>query len=262
MNFHKSPFDEGTTTKLELFAAYAKEWLPVFLSGKNRGAVVTVADFFAGPGRDLQGREGSPLLLLRRIREYTKLIRQNDVRVRLELNEGAKRKSEALTRVMEEQKIPPSLCRWHVHNLSFEVAFDALYPGLNAGPNLILLDQQGMKFISDSVFQKIIALEKTDFLFFIASSFIRRFWDHEYFKKHLPIPGAKITGGAFSEIHRAVTDYYRGLVPPDKQLFLPPFSIKKGKNIYGVIFGSANTPPESKVPESRHTNPIETRWQR
>ncbi len=100
VNFHKSPFDEGTPTKLELFAAYAKAWLPVFLSPKNRGAVVTIADFFAGPGKDTEGREGSPLLLLRRIREYTKLIRQNDVRVRLELNEGAKRKSETLTRVI------------------------------------------------------------------------------------------------------------------------------------------------------------------
>ena len=38
-----------------------------------------------------------------------------------------------------------------------------------------------------------------------------------------------------------MTDYYRGLVPRDKRLFLAPFSIKKGRNIYGLVFGSAHT---------------------
>ena len=31
MDLHRQPFDEGTITKLEIFEAYTKEWLPVFV---------------------------------------------------------------------------------------------------------------------------------------------------------------------------------------------------------------------------------------
>jgi len=34
-DFHDKPFDEGTLTKLQIFELYAREWLPVFLSGKD-----------------------------------------------------------------------------------------------------------------------------------------------------------------------------------------------------------------------------------
>ena len=241
VNFHRTPFDQGTVTKLALFTTYAKEWMPVFTSPQYQGATVTIVDFFAGPGRDVDGREGSPLLLLRIIREYGEQIRRNHIRVRLELSEKAKRKAATLRAVMKEQDVPGDLCTCTIHNLPFEYAFDELYPRLGAGPNLLLLDQQGIKFIPDAVFQRVISLDKTDFMFFIASSFIRRFWDHEYFKQHLAIPGNKVTGSAFTEIHRVVTDYYRGLIPHDKRVFLAPFSIRKGRNIYGLVFGSAHT---------------------
>src|SRR5207302_10936455 len=41
-------------------------------------------------------------------------------------------------------------------------------------------------------------------------------------------------------VHRAALGYYRSLLPPEKSYYLAPFSIKKGGNIYGVIFGSAH----------------------
>lgn len=240
-NFHKSPFDEGTITKLALFSAYAKEWLPVFVSPKYAGSTVTIVDFFAGPGRDVEGKEGTPLLLLRTIREYTEHIKRYRIHVRLLLNEGVKWKAKILKTAMEEQNVADELCEWDVSDLSFDDVFTSLYPQLSIGPNLLLLDQQGMKFISDDVFQKLLALNKTDFVFFIASSFIRRFWDHPHFKRHLPIPTENILGQEFSDIHRIITDYYRSLIPSDKQFYLAPFSIRKGSNIYGLIFGSAHT---------------------
>ena len=50
-----------------------------------------------------------------------------------------------------------------------------------------------MKFISDDVFSRILLLSKTDFMFFIASSSLRRFADHPYFRKHLAIPKGNIS---------------------------------------------------------------------
>lgn len=44
----------------------------------------------------------------------------------------------------------------------------------------------------------------------------------------------------YHQIHRAVLDYYRALLANPDDYFLAPFSIKKGSNIYGLIFGSAH----------------------
>jgi hypothetical protein len=41
-------------------------------------------------------------------------------------------------------------------------------------------------------------------------------------------------------VHRAALEYYRSLLPNPLTYYLAPFSIKKGANIYGVIFGSAH----------------------
>jgi hypothetical protein len=140
---------------------------------------------------------------------------------------------------MESEDIPTSLCEYEVTNLDFDHAFEALYPKLQGGPNLLILDQQGMKAISDEVFKRILALSRTDFLFFIASSSIRRFEEHPYFQKHLKIPKGAISGSTFNDTHRAVTSYYRELAAKTgAQFFLGNFSIKKGSNVYGLIFGS------------------------
>jgi three-Cys-motif partner protein len=237
-NFHSTPFDEGTLAKLNLFGDYIREWLPVWLSSAKQVGPITIADFFAGPGRDLTGRPGSPLVALAHLRSMEGMIRARRSVVRLELNEIRKAKAATLREVMEAETIPPSLCSWEVHNRAFSEAFDALYPRLEAGPNLLIMDQEGMKAISDEVFMRIVGLRRTDFLFFIASSSIRRFVDHPHFRKHLAIPVGSISTAAFNNTHGAVTDYYRGLAASADSIYLGTFSLKKGSNLYGVIFGS------------------------
>ncbi|MHC4705524.1 MAG: three-Cys-motif partner protein TcmP [Planctomycetota bacterium] len=237
-DFHQKAFDEGTVTKLGLFERYAEAWLPVFLARSSRTKVVTIVDFFAGPGQDVNGTPGSPLILLKQIRKYTTPINECDMLVRLELNEATKNKAKNLQTLMAAQSVPPELCSWRVHNLDFERAFERLYPTLQDGPNLIFLDQQGMKFMSDELFLCMTEVPKTDFIFFIASSFVRRFAEHPHFKKHLAIPKGTITARSFNDTHRAVTDYYRGLLSPENEYFIGKFSIKKGSNLYGLIFGS------------------------
>lgn len=83
-------------------------------------------------------------------------------------------------------------------------------------------------------------LPRTDFIFFIASSFIRRFADHPHFRKHLSIPKGTISASRFNDTQRTVTDYYRSLLPADSEYFLGKFSIKKASNLYGLIFGSSH----------------------
>lgn len=184
--------------------------------------------------------EGSPLLILREIRKYTELIRSSGAQVHLYLNEAAARKARTLKNVMEAQQVPADLCTWEVTTQDFDRAFNSLHPQLSESSNLIFLDQQGMKFISDSTFLRLTELPSTDFMFFIASSSIRRFADHPHFYKHLSIPKGAISTRAFSDTHRVVTEHYRSLLGDEPACHLAPFSMKKGSNIYGVIFGSSS----------------------
>jgi three-Cys-motif partner protein len=238
MNFHSKPFDEATQVKLSLYADYVREWLPVFLQRRN--ARITIVDLFAGPGRDTCGKEGSPLLVLKELRDYAGMIDQSCADVRLEFNEAAAAKAQSLSELMASQKIPESLCSWTVRSLPFDVAFDAVYPSLSDRHNLLFLDQQGMRFISDATFQRLTSLPSTDFMFFIASSSVRRFVDHPSFIRHLPIEKGAVSTRRFSDTHRAIADHYRGLLCDGSRFHLAQFSMKKGSNIYGLIFGSAN----------------------
>ena len=68
-DFHNKPFDDETILKLEIFKGYIREWLPVFLSRKSFSTVY-IFDFFAGPGKDLHGQEGSPLIILDEVKKY------------------------------------------------------------------------------------------------------------------------------------------------------------------------------------------------
>ncbi len=68
-NIHERAFDEGTITKLELFDSYLKSWLPVFIHSKPEKDII-ICDFFAGPGRDIVGVDGSPIRFLKTIYGY------------------------------------------------------------------------------------------------------------------------------------------------------------------------------------------------
>jgi hypothetical protein len=107
--------------------------------------------------------------------------------------------------------------------------------------NFLFLDQNGIKQITEDVFGKLISLKQTDFLFFISSSYIKRFGDVEEFQRYLKITKQDLDGQSYYHIHRAVLNYYRSKIPEWKKYFLAPFSIKKPSGIYGLIFGTNHT---------------------
>lgn len=88
--------------------------------------------------------------------------------------------------------------------------------------------------MTPEVFRKLIAYPRADFLFFISSATLHRFHEHDAIRQKIK-PAAD-----FNQVHHAVLDYYRELLPAEKRYYLAPFSIKKGSNIYGLVFGSAH----------------------
>lgn len=96
----------------------------------------------------------------------------------------------------------------------------------------LFIDQFGVSALTDEIFRQLTYLPKTDFLCFVSSHTLHRFADHEVIKQKIRRPNDSY------DIHRAVFEYYENLKGINPEVFLAPFTIKKGSNIYGLIFGS------------------------
>ncbi|MCD4760469.1 three-Cys-motif partner protein TcmP [bacterium] len=240
-DLNKKPYDEATLTKLEIFEQYLKAWLPVFIQTPHTNKAM-ICDFCAGSGYDSIGTHGSPIRIVKQIDDYRDQIFQNDIHIDILLNDVKSKKYRELENTVAESfqeeswqgKITLS-CR----NEDFQQLFRQQYKCLKQQPNLIFIDQSGVRQVTNDIFQMLIDLNKTDFLFFISSSAIKRFAGTAEFRSLFPdIDSDEISGAKHEDIHRIILDYYTQKIPKDNPTRLYPFSLKKGPNIYGLIFGS------------------------
>jgi len=108
----------------------------------------------------------------------------------------------------------------------------------------VILDQYGFKEIDDNIFKQLISFPKTDFIFFISSSFINRFKEHPNITKYIDTSRIGFDDIKPNEIHRSIAQYFKDLIPKGKEYYLHHFSIRKDirrGNYYGLIFGSNHT---------------------
>jgi three-Cys-motif partner protein len=173
LDLHNKPFDEGTIEKLWIFKNYINEWLPVFLSRPNpKVKEINICDFFAGPGKDTKGVDGSPIILLKSIKQYESFIKANHLKIQIHFNDYSKRKIESLKANIEGLGSIPENIEIAYSRHPFETAFGNISSKINKSnsANFFFLDQNGIKFITEDIFKKIIGFQKTDFIFFISSS--------------------------------------------------------------------------------------------
>jgi hypothetical protein len=88
-----------------------------------------------------------------------------------------------------------------------------------------------------------LSLEKTrqtDFLYFVSSSYFKRLGNTEEFKKHVDLDIDELRNNPYRFIHRNVTEQLRKKLPINSNLKLYPFSLKKGANIFGIVFGASH----------------------
>ena len=251
-NIHESSFDDGTKIKLHILREYFKEWLPVFINSKQTGEKVFVYDFFSGPGTDIDGSDGSPLIILRELRTYCTQVRKKALQIEVHFNDFDKDKIKMLNDNIEifKNKECESNCKLNcvynvtVKNEDFNDLFIKEYNYIlknTKSPQFLFFDQNGIKFLTQDVFRKITNLERCDFIFFISSSYVRRFGDLPEFNKYLDLTGQSFVEESSRHCHRVIFEYYKSLLPQNKAYYLAPFSIKKGSNIYGLIYGSNHT---------------------
>lgn len=258
-DINKDVFTEETMLKLEIFRQCFREWYPVFVHNKFISHIF-VYDMFAGSGKDIAQHPGSPIILFQEARgdkrQHCKsLLKRGIPFITFGYNEWDEvKRTELESNVSAEFTLCKSQCIEKVcpfqNAFFFESQdFSSLINNRRLNQILsnakyakfILLDQYGFKQINDDVFLKLVNSPTTDFIFFIASSFIKRFKDlpavTAYFKKN------KISFDETQpkECHKVITDYFRSLIPADKKYYLHSFTIQKGSNYYGLIFGSAHS---------------------
>lgn len=119
-------------------------------------------------------------------------------------------------------------------------AFESILANENYG-KFVLLDQYGFSQITEEIFLKLVNSPKTDFIFFISSSFIKRFRDQNAVKAYINTNRLNFKETKPQECHRIIAGYFRDLIPKNKDYYIHHFTIKKGSNYYGLIFGTSHS---------------------
>ena len=231
---NKDAFDDGTKLKLDIFGECFEEWLPVFGNDLYTKEIY-VFDFFAGSGSDKNGINGSPLILLSNTKSYCQKLKKP---VKFIFNEIEDDKVQLLKDNIDKvthKCISENDCRECVLQRSVvQYEFNELFNQKqvqniledNKIGKFILLDQYGFKHVNDNIFRQLINYPKTDFIFFISSSNIRRFKKHNSVKKYIETDKVNFNETEPKECHRAIAGYFKTLV--DKEYYIHHFTIKKG----------------------------------
>lgn len=246
-DLHESPFDETTIAKLEIFEDYAQAWIPTFVMS-NAGSI-SIFDFFAGTGYDKNGIEGSPIRILNKIKEQIVNILEKRVKINIHFNEWHPQKKNrykfdllenACNEFLEKNQDVKKAISLNLYNEDFEGLFPKLLPEIKKNPSLVYLDQNGIKFLSEKYFLELENTRQTDFLYFLSASYFWRFGQREEFRVYLDIDMAAAKKDPYKFIHRNIIEQLRKKLPVNTELKLYPFSLKKGANIHGIIFGASH----------------------
>ncbi|OJV37691.1 MAG: hypothetical protein BGO33_03135 [Bacteroidia bacterium 43-41] len=257
-DINKKAFDEKTLLKLDIFRECFREWFPVFLNNIFIERIY-IMDMFAGSGTDPERNLGSPLILLDEVRgpesSFCSTAKERGRDIRFWFNEAEPSKAKELNMNVDsfigrcEQNCNLHGCYFadkvKITSDKFGVIFNS-EEFINIASNkkygkFLVLDQYGFKQVGEDVFEKLIEFPAMDFIFFISSSTIRRFKEHESVKRHINSSRIEFDVDNPKLSHRQIADHYRSLVPQDKEYYIHHFSILKGPNRYGLIFGTGHT---------------------
>ena len=244
--FHDKAFTESTLTKLELYRGYLRSWLPVFINNPNKFNRIQVYDFFSGPGKDLDGNDGSPMIA---IQEIHSALEANEKRIspilqiRLVLNDKDQEQTEKLHETIALKKFE----RDHFTIEVFDQDFLSLYEQekvrmhRSGTANLVFIDQCGIKEITQKVFSGLTSIPSTDMIFFTSSAILNRMKAQPTITNLVPsLSGEEFDKMTGKNVHRILSDSYRKWLPAKREYFLGDFSLKNKANVYGLIFGSGH----------------------
>lgn len=251
--FHGVKFDEATRSKLELYRQYLLAWLSVFMNGRNRDYIenINVVDFFCGPGRDSEGTPGSPLIALKAASDALETSRErlnSTVRVNFFFNDVDPAVITQLRQCVsgyefnrERIKVDFS-CKPFVERYGQLASPDNGVLRRRHSANFLFIDQFGVKEVTQSIFENIQRLPRTDFIFFVAASIVNRMPEHPNIKDKIPVLSdeeqEKLNGK--NVVRVLAKAYKKWIISPS--FHLGQFALRKQKssNVNGLVFGSGN----------------------
>ncbi len=260
-DINKGEFDEATLLKLEIFKKCFKEWFPVFIN-LDFIEKIFIYDFFAGSGSDITGAPGSPLILLDVAKgdnmKYCREIRRKDKKTTFVFNEHEPNKKEQekfelLKQNVDSHKVKCSTsncsgkdCIYDIRctNKIFKNGFNSKESNFqsilnnNKYAKFLLLDQYGFSQVDEDVFLTLVNSPRTDFIFFISSSFIRRFKEHPNTLKYINTQNINFDESNPKKCHITIAEYFEQLLPKNLEYYFNHFTIKKECHYYGLIFGT------------------------
>jgi three-Cys-motif partner protein len=242
-DLHEKPFDEGTTTKLEIFENYAQEWIPTFIMSGHKE--LWIFDFFAGTGYDKNSVAGSPIRILKQIKRQAGNIFQRKTKINVCFNEFDKQKFDLLQKscnkfILDNSELSRININLIFRNLDFVDLFPKTLSTIKKFPSLLYLDQNGMKFLADKYIGDLEKTSTTDFLYFLSSSYFVRFGATDAFQTNMNIDIKRARQNPYKYIHKSILEQLRERLPKNTKLSLYPFTIKKNANVYGIIFGATH----------------------
>ena len=184
-------------------------------------------------------RNDQRLLTIQEIMEFCHThadVRASEIHPSILFNDNKASHINLLKQKIEAVKCPESFCEIRYSVKNFQTALNDELPQMKQKDCacLVIMDQFGVSEITADVLAKLDQCPKTDFMFFITSSFVKRFAEQKGIKERFNLKEC-----SYHSVHRAVCEYYKSLLPKGSNYHLAPFSIrKKNGNIYGIIFGS------------------------
>lgn len=259
-NINSKPFDEGTLLKLDIFRKCFREWYPVFVHDPFT-KYVCVFDMFAGSGYDSAKNQGSPIILLDEARGFNrchcKRIQSPGYTKQIYFcfNELKKKK---FTEFQENAKQFLITCQFENHCASCPILsnlklYNKPFQSLISSPvinnilqrndtgKFVLMDQYGVKEVTEDIFKMLVSSPKTDFIFFISSQTIKRFQEMDAIKNYFDVNKIDFDNSRPEECHRIIKEYFENFIPSGKEYYLHSFTIQKVSNYYGLIFGTSHS---------------------
>jgi three-Cys-motif partner protein len=247
-DFHSKGFDDATKVKLDIFRGYIREWLSVFMTrpkyaNEDYQAKLSIFDFFSGPGYDSNKNPGSPIIITDELSSYC--MSRNDfwaaIQCDLFFNDSNESHITSLKQNVGSIACGKPCCKYHYSSEPFREIFQKCLPILkdSNSAKLVIMDQFGVKEVTPDILKFLSACNKTDVLFFISSSFVKRFIETFEIGSKFNLKITDVKNVEYNAIHRLMCNHFRDEINSENYC-LAPFSLKKGANIYGIIFGSSS----------------------
>jgi len=236
-SFFADGFDIATRLKLDIYADYLQEWLPVPLSRKMGVTEAVIYDLFCGPGEDRDGTPGSPLRARDVILHNEQTILRSDVQVKLVFNDHLQDHIDELRSKLGDSIISESgneLADIEYHARPFDEILPKLVDSRSRrSAGLFFIDQFGATSVGPEEFRTLRELQYADVLIYIASDFFRRFSGTRE-ATEWGIDREEILNTPYRQLHRFMVSHVKRMI--GEGYHMAPFSLKKQSNIYGLIF--------------------------